>query len=74
MSHRHINRRKFIGEASCAAVGTTAFLSSILNLGMINTISARPHIIGGNDYKAMVCILLAGGADTFNVLVPSTEQ
>jgi uncharacterized protein (DUF1501 family) len=74
MSHRHINRRKFIGEASCAAVGTTAFLSSILNLGMINTISARPHIIGGNDYKAMVCILLAGGADTFNVLVPTESS
>ncbi len=72
MSHRHINRRKFLGEASCAAVGTTAFLSSVLNLGMINTISARPHIVGANnDYKAMVCILLAGGADTYNVLVPT---
>jgi uncharacterized protein (DUF1501 family) len=41
-------------------------------MGMINTLAARPHIIGNpNDYKAMVCILLAGGADTFNVLMPT---
>lgn len=72
MSKRHISRRKFLGEASCAAVGSTAFLSSILNLGMINTISARPHISQNpSDYKAMICILLAGGADTYNVLVPT---
>ena len=72
--NRKISRRNFLGEASCKAVGTTAFLSSILNLGMINTLSARPHIITNtNDYKAMVCILLAGGADTHNVLIP-TEQ
>jgi len=69
---RSISRRKFLGEASCAALGSTTFLSSVLNLGMINTASARPHIIGSNnDYKAMVCILLAGGADTFNFLVPT---
>jgi len=72
MGKRKINRRQFLGEASCAAIGSTAFLNSVLNLGMINTISARPHIIGGNgDYKAMVCILLAGGIDSHNVLVPT---
>ena len=69
---RQISRRKFLGEASCAALGSTTFLSSVMNLGMINTAAARPHIIGNpNNYKAMVCILLAGGADTFNVLVPT---
>ena len=74
MSHHHrtISRRKFLGEASCAAIGGTTLLSSIINLGAINTLAARPHIIGNpNDYKAMLCILLAGGADTFNLLVPT---
>lgn len=72
MCRKKISRRKFLGEASCAAIGSTAFLSSVLNLGMINTLAARPHIITNtNDYKAMVCILLAGGADTFNVIVPT---
>ena len=76
MSHKHqISRRKFLGQASCAAIGSTTFLSTALNLGMINTAAARPHIIGNpNDYKAMVCILLAGGADTFNVLVPTESS
>ncbi|MEM6316439.1 MAG: DUF1501 domain-containing protein [Bacteroidota bacterium] len=72
---RTISRRQFLGQASCAAVGSTAFLSSVLNLGMINTASARPHILTNcNDYKAMVCILLAGGADSFNMLVPTTPS
>ncbi len=74
MSHRkkHISRRSFIGQAGCAAMGSTAFLSTALNLGMINTAAARPHIINNSeDYKAIVCILLAGGADTYNVLVPT---
>jgi len=75
MCKRKISRRTFLGEASCAAIGSTAFLSSFLNLGMINTLSARPHIISNsNDYKAMVCILLAGGADTYNVLVPTESS
>ena len=69
---RKISRRRFLGEASCAALGSTTFMSSVLNLGMINTAAARPHIIGSSsNYKAMVCILLAGGADTYNVLVPT---
>lgn len=68
---KNISRRKFLGQASCAAIGSTAFLSTALNLGMINTAAARPHILENqNDYKAMVCILLAGGADSFNMLVP----
>ena len=72
---RNISRRKFLGQASCAAIGSTAFLSSALNLGMINTLSARPHILNNSgDYKAMVCILLAGGADSFNMLVPKDAE
>jgi len=72
---RSISRRQFLGQASCAAIGSTAFLSTALNLGMINTAAARPHILSnGNDYKAMVCILLAGGADSFNMLMPTTPE
>ena len=71
----NISRRKFLGQASCAAIGSTAFLSSALNLGMINTLSARPHILNNSgDYKAMVCILLAGGADSFNMLIPKDAE
>lgn len=75
MGKRKINRRDFLGQASCAALGSTAFLSSVLNMGMINTLAARPHILqNSSDYKAIVCILLAGGADTHNVLVPTSTS
>lgn len=74
MCNKKISRRSFLGQASCAALGSTAFFNTALNLGAINTLAARPHIIGGaGDYKAMVCILLAGGCDTHNVLI-STES
>jgi uncharacterized protein (DUF1501 family) len=72
---RKISRRRFLGEASCAAIGSTTFLSTALNLGMINTAAARPHILEAeSDYKALVVILLAGGADSHNFIIPTTTS
>lgn len=79
MSRNKITRRQFLGTASCAAVGTTTLLSSILNLGAVNALSAkalrmpaRPLLTG--NYKSMVCILLGGGNDSYNMLVPRTAE
>lgn len=66
--HSHITRRKFLGQASCAAIGMSTFYNSILNLDAATSLAgfaAEP-----NDYKALVCILLAGGNDSYNMLVP----
>lgn len=74
MSHHHkYSRRKFLGTASCAAVGTTTFFSTLFNLGMANAAAGRNRFEGNNDYKALVCILLAGGNDSFNMLVPTNN-
>lgn len=73
MSKRKISRRKFIGEASCAAMGTTTLFSSVLNLGMFNALAKSAAPVGG-DYKALVCILLSGGNDSFNMLVPRGSE
>ena len=77
MGHKHhhkkgMNRRSFLGNASCAAIGSATFFSSLLNLGMANSLAGmtRTPTMGGGGYKAMVCILLAGGNDSFNMLVP----
>lgn len=73
--HHKISRRKFLGQASCAAIGTTAFMSSFMNLGLMNTAAAANlPVYQDNDYKALVCILLAGGNDSFNMLVPTTNS
>ncbi len=72
MGKRNISRRQFIGEASCAALGSLTLYNTLVNLGIMNTAATRPHIINTpNDYKAVVCILLAGGADSYNFLVPT---
>ena len=75
MAKHKISRRSFLGQASCAAMGSMTLLDSALQLGMINTVAARPHIIGSEgDYKAIVCILLAGGADSHNMLIPYDQS
>ena len=65
---RKISRRKFIHEANCAAVGTISLFSSLLSLrltaGAISGTSVFP------DYKALVCLFLNGGNDSFNMLIP----
>lgn len=71
-----LNRRQFVGSASCAAIGSTTLLSSLLNLGTTNALAglnAKSNPSEG-EYKALVCILLAGGNDSFNMLVPRSKE
>jgi uncharacterized protein (DUF1501 family) len=63
-----LTRRQFLGQSSCAAVGSLALLNTLLNLRLMNSAAAQT---GGEDYKALVCLFLAGGNDSFNMLVPS---
>lgn len=66
-----ISRRKFLGTASCAAIGTTTVLNTFFNLGMVNSLAAMsPAPKPKSNYKALICLLLSGGNDSFNMLVP----
>ena len=67
----HISRRKFLGQ-SCAALGYTTLFSSLINLKAMASaaVDKSPSIMFGGDYKAMVCLLLAGGNDSYNMLIP----
>lgn len=66
-----ISRRKFIGD-SCAALGYTTLFSSLINLkAMAASAMDNSAIIPyGGDYKALVCLMLSGGNDSFNMLMP----
>jgi len=68
------SRRKFFGQASCAAVGSSTLLSTLFNLKGINASVGFNSSINNNpnDYKALVCVLLGGGNDAFNMLMPRT--
>ena len=67
------SRRRFLGEASCASVGSISALSSILSLRMAGTLSAD-ETDSDDDYKALVCVFLAGGNDSFNMITPVSND
>jgi uncharacterized protein (DUF1501 family) len=64
-----ITRRDFIRRAACAAVGTAAMTSAIRDLRFMNTAIAAQSV--PSDYKALVCIFLAGGNDSNNLIIPT---
>lgn len=61
-------RRSFIRQVACAALGTAAMTSAIRDLRFINAAMAQTNI---NDYKALVCVFLAGGNDSNNLIIPT---
>ncbi len=63
-----ISRRGFLKQLNCAAVGSSAILNTLLNLKLANSVAAQG---GPFDNKALVCIFLSGGIDSFNLLVPT---
>ena len=64
-----MNRRKFLlnsGLYTAALAGTCGKLSlAAQHLGAGDS---------GNDYKALVCIFLQGGNDSFNMLIPADKD
>lgn len=71
---RELSRRKFIG-ACCAAVSATGMLSALAQLRLIGAV-ANPYntpVIGADvpDYRALVCLFLAGGNDANNLIIPN---
>jgi uncharacterized protein (DUF1501 family) len=67
-----LTRRKFLGAASCAALGTTGLFSTLLNLKMTSkAVAANLSANAADDFRALVCIFQAGGNDSFNMLIPT---
>lgn len=65
----NVNRRDFIGQMSCAAVGSTSLLSTLTNFLLTNSAVAQ-NAPNFTDYRALICLFLPGGNDSFNMLVP----
>ncbi|WP_395736931.1 DUF1501 domain-containing protein [Prosthecobacter sp.] len=65
----HSPRRQFLGQASCAAVSSIPVLNTLLNLSFAERLAAVTAPTN-SDYRAVVCLFLSGGNDSFNMLVP----
>jgi len=61
-----LSRRQLLRHGACSVAGA-AGLNALWNLGLISSAAAQG---GGDDYKALVCVFLFGGCDSFNLLVP----
>lgn len=69
----HVNRRDFLRKSLCAALGGAGLYSALGNLKLVSAAAAqRPYVFG--DYKALVCVFLFGGNDSFNTIVPVSGQ
>ena len=66
-----LTRREFLLQAghACAgyALGAAAFAAGIQRFGLINALAQ------GTDYRALVCVFLAGGNDGNNLVVPTSS-
>jgi uncharacterized protein (DUF1501 family) len=62
-----VSRRKFLTHSCSLGVASATVSSSLLQLGLARTASAQ----SAPGYRALVCVLLAGGNDSFNMLVPT---
>lgn len=63
-----INRRSLLRRGTQSAVSLG--VSSMIPLSLLGSAGVR----AADDYRAVVCVLLAGGADSYNILVPRSEQ
>ena len=67
-----MRRREFLHRALCATAGSAAFGSMLGKLSLANAAipRARTLLAKGGSYRALVCIYLYGGNDSFNMVVP----
>ncbi len=77
-------RRRFLG-ACCAGVGATGLVSTLAQLRVLGAVAgaslpaapkSAPPRAGAiaPDFKALVCLFLAGGNDANNVIVPAEAE
>lgn len=65
------DRRKFLRQTIQAALGASVY-SALGNLQLVQAATRASNYVF-TDYKALVCIFLYGGNDSFNTVVPYTQ-
>ena len=67
MKKTNISRRRFLRNAAGGGIATSCLLGT---LGSLAATSALADTTG--DYRALVCVFLLGGNDSFNMVVPGS--
>lgn len=70
-SNVQLTRRALLrGMGGCAAMSTIPLMSTALNLSLMRSAVASVDTSG---YKALVCVFLFGGIDSYNMLIPTDD-
>jgi uncharacterized protein (DUF1501 family) len=65
------DRRKFIKNTLCAALGGASVYSALGQMQLLQAATRQPRYTF-TDYKALVCVFMYGGNDSFNMIPPNT--
>ena len=65
-----MTRRGFLSHSCSLGIASATVASTVLQLGLARTAAAQ----SAPGYRALVCILLAGGNDSYNMLVPTDND
>jgi len=65
-----MTRRGFLSHSCSLGIASATVASTVLQLGLSRAAAAQ----GAPGYRALVCILLAGGNDSYNMLVPADND
>ncbi|NJL31388.1 MAG: DUF1501 domain-containing protein [Phycisphaerales bacterium] len=66
----NVDRRAFLRKSLCAALGGVAANSAFGQMQLLAAAGNLGKAAVFPDYKALVCVFLNGGNDSFNTLVP----
>lgn len=66
-----MNKRQFLKSLLAASAGMSSYTALGQQLSLLNAVSNTSSLSG---YKALVCIFLYGGNDSYNMLVPTAPS
>jgi uncharacterized protein (DUF1501 family) len=69
MSSYKLSRREFFKQSGLVCAGFSGPMQYLFNLNNLGALSYT-NASKSDDYKALVCVFLGGGADSFNMLIP----
>lgn len=69
-----LTRRSFLRRTGFAGLGAAACTSTIRDLRLVNSVMAANLPADPTEYKALVCVFLAGGNDANNWMIPTDSE
>jgi uncharacterized protein (DUF1501 family) len=70
----HVNRREFLRKSVAAVLGGASLYSAFGSLRLMAATLGAQGAASLSGYRALVCVFLFGGNDSFNTIVPTSGQ